>query len=221
MLLYFTPEHVFNKDFRGPDFFVVKGVEHDKKWLSYVAWQENSRLPCVIIELGSESTLKIDRGPKKKLYAETLRTEEYFIYDPIEPRLEGWRLNSGAGYAPLELEPGNRMWSKGLELYVGPWEGEYLFRRERWLRFFDVRGNPIPTTTEAATTARAEAEARAKAETTARVEAEDKAKAEAAARTAAETEIHRLKQELEALRKQLPLTLSPGWPTCGCDSSRL
>src|SRR5438477_14453 len=60
MFLYFSPDHVFKKDFRGPDFFVVKGVDHDKKRKSYVAWQENSRLPCAIIELGSESTLHVD-----------------------------------------------------------------------------------------------------------------------------------------------------------------
>lgn len=178
MFLYFSPEHVFNKDFRGPDFFVVKGVDHEKRRHSYVAWQENSRLPCVIIELGSESTLKTDRGEKKKLYGETLGTNEYFVYDPTEPRLEGWRLTNGSGYGPLELETGMRMWSKELELYVGIWDGPFRESVDRWLRFFDVHGNLIPTYAEAA----------------------------AAGQAAAETELARLKAELEVLRKHQPPT---------------
>ena len=197
MFLYFSPRHVFNKDFRGPDFFVVKGVDHDKERHSYVAWEENSRLPCVIIELGSESTLKTDRGEKKRLYGDTLGTAEYFVYDPVEPRLEGWRLSNGDGYIDLEVEPGTRIWSKELELYVGIWNGRLWGKPGRWLRFFDVHGNLIPTRDEAAE-AKADAADRRAAE-----EAAGRA-AEEAARRAAEAEIERMKAELATLRGQLP-----------------
>lgn len=185
MFMYFSAERVFNKDFRGPDFFVVKDVPHDKPRRSWVAWQEDGRLPDVIIELASESTRKIDRVEKKRLYGERMRVTEYFIYDPADSSLIGWRLPNGHYDTPMEIEPGNRIWSKELELYVGPWDGEYLGHTDRWLRFFDVHGNLIPTFGEAAKAKADAAEAKAKA---------------------AEAEIERLKQELAAMRNPPPNT---------------
>src|SRR5581483_6254896 len=146
MFVYFSPDRVFHKDFRGPDFFVAKGVERHKRRFSYITWQENSRLPSVIIELGSQSTLETDRGEKWRLYG-ALRIPEYFVYDPAEPRLEGWRMTSLSGYAPIELGPAGRMWSQELELWVGHWEGPIRADAEpdRWLRFFDANGGLVPT----------------------------------------------------------------------------
>ena len=234
MFMYFSAERVFHKDFRGPDFYVVKGADHDKPRRSWVSWQEGGLLPAMIIELGSESTRKIDRVDKRKLYAERMNVPEYFIYDPGDSSLIGWRKLNGTYDTPIELEPGNRLWSRELELYVGLWDGEYLCHHDRWLRFFDVHGNLIPTFGEseaaarrsaeakataetaartaaeakatAATAARADAEAKAAVEGIARQAAEAKAIAEASVRTAAETEIERLKRELDALRKQHPPT---------------
>ena len=232
MFMYFSNEHIFNKDFRGPDFFVVKGVDHDRPRRSWISWQEGGRLPDVIIELGSESTRRTDRVDKKALYAERMRVPEYFIYDPADSSLLGWRKLNGAYDTPLELEPGDRIWSKQLELYVGPWDGVYLGHHDRWLRFFDVHGNLVLTFGEAAelalaaaeakanaavaaraaaeakaneeAAARAAAEAKAHAEVAARSAAETKANEEAAARSAAETEVERLTREFAALRAQLP-----------------
>lgn len=187
MFLYFSPEHDFNKDFRGPAFFLVKGVDHDKKRHSYVAWQENSRLPCAIVELGSESTLKIDRGEKKRLYGNVLGAAEYFVYDPVEPRLEGWRLSNGSGYVAIEPACESRMWSQELVLYVGPWRGPFRGSTDRWLRFFDREGQLVPTFAEAEASARAVAEIKART-------------AEAEAR-AARTQVERLQREIELLRR--------------------
>ena len=183
MFMYFSEEKVFSKDFRGPDFFVVKGVERDKPRQSWVSWKEGGRLPDVIIELGSESTKKIDRVDKKKLYGERMKVAEYFIYDPRDRSLIGWRLN-GSGYGdPLEIETAGRIWSKELELYVGRWDGAFQGDHETWLRFFDVHGKLIPTFGEAA---------------------EARFNAEAAARTVAEAELARLKAELASLKQQPP-----------------
>ena len=237
MFLYFSADHVFNKDFRGPDFFVVKGVEHDKKRLSYVAWRENSRLPCVIVELGSESTLRTDRGEKKKLYEQKLATDEYFIYDPVEPRLEGWRLLNGSGYSAMELEHPERIWSKQLELYVGVWSGAIHGIADRWLRFYDVHGSLIPTGQEAEAAGRVVAEAHAEkakaaaeasrlaaevsrlaaeAATAKAVVAEAQAaealaavQTETIARTVAEARTAAVEDELERLRKKLAALQPP------------
>ncbi len=184
MFMYFSEERVFNTDFRGPDFFVVKDVDRHKPRNSWVSWKEGGRLPDVIIELASESTKRRDRVEKKALYGKRMKVAEYFIYDPEDESLIGWRLTNGGYYEPLEVEPGGRVWSKQLEMYVGPWEGEYAgetFRR--WVRFFDVHGNVIPAFTE---------------------QVRQDADAARAARLAAEAELERMKAELAALRGRLP-----------------
>jgi hypothetical protein len=126
----------------------------------------------------------------KKLYGERMRVSEYFVYDPRDSSLVGWRLMNSHYDTPLEVEPGNRIWSKELELYVGPWDGVFLGHRDRWLRFYDVHGNLIPTFGEAA---QAEADAAAQ-----------KATAAEARASAAEAELERLRQELAALRNPPP-----------------
>jgi Uma2 family endonuclease len=183
MFVYFSRERVFNKDFRGPDFFVVRGADHSKPRQSWVYWDEEGRHPNVVIELLSESTAHIDRGEKKQVYAEKMRVPEYFIYDPDDGSLTGWRMSGSRYKDPLDPEPGGRLWSEELELFVGPWEGDYRGHHDRWLRFFDADGRVISTFAEAA---RAEAAA---AQTQAR---------------AAEAEVARLTAELAALRNQPP-----------------
>ena len=91
MFIYFGNRPVFNRDFRGPDFFVVAcHVERRKPRRSWVSWREDSRLPDVIVELVSPSTAHVDRTVKKELYATRFRTREYFLYDPDTDVLEGW-----------------------------------------------------------------------------------------------------------------------------------
>ncbi len=198
MFLYFSNEQVFNRDFRGPDFFVVKGVDGMRTRLAWVTWDEGGRLPDVIIELVSATTAKIDRVVKKKLYAETFRTAEYFCYDPETDRLEGWRLHNGNEYIPIGEEPGGRMLSQQLELYLGRWDGKLLDQHhKRYLRFYTPVGQLVPTARERESAGR-EAEAK-------RAEAEAKrAEVEAKRAEAAEIELARVKHELEALRQHLP-----------------
>ncbi len=209
MFVYFSDRQEFNRDFRGPDFFVVNGgVERDKERVSWVAWEENSRLPDAIIELLSPKTKAIDRGEKKDLYEKRLKTHEYFCFDPATDLLEGWRLENGKGYVAIPLEPAGGMWSQELKVFLNRWDGKYLDLNGRWLRFFR-NDKVLLTFKESESLGRVKAESKAKAaEVKAKAAqekakaAEEKAKAEVKARKVAEAELELVKSELAALRKK-------------------
>ena len=59
MFLYFSPEQVKNRHFRGPDVLVALGVEPGER-KSWVSWQEGKG-PDVVIELLSGSTQRPTR----------------------------------------------------------------------------------------------------------------------------------------------------------------
>ena len=93
MFLYFSPEQVRGRDFRGPDVFAVLGVpKRERK--SWVVWQEGKG-PDVIIELLSESTAVIDKGEKKRVYQDEVKVPEYFWFDPETGEFAGFRLRAG------------------------------------------------------------------------------------------------------------------------------
>jgi Uma2 family endonuclease len=142
MFVHFSSEQVRNSDFRGPDFFVVLNVDHDKPRLYWAVWEENGRYPDLILELLSPTTAKEDRGRKKDIYEQTFRTSEYLLYDPETEKLEGWRLQTR--YRPIAVESG-RVWCEALELWLGPWKGTWEGHEAIWLRFFDRDGNMLPT----------------------------------------------------------------------------
>ena len=150
MFLYFSDRQEFNRDFRGPDFFVVKGADRYRDRVSWITWEEDGRLPNVIVELLSPRTRAIDRGEKKELYGSKFRTPEYYCYDPETDLLEGWRLNNGKGYAAIPVESNGRMWSEELKLFLGRWEGLYTDLKAIWLRFFTDRGRLVLTGEEKA-----------------------------------------------------------------------
>ena len=203
MFVYYSLDQALNRDFRGPDFFVVFGVDKHTPRLSWVVWEEGGHAPDVIVEILSPTTAHIDRGVKMDVYARSLRTSEYFLYDPDANALEGWRLD-GQSYARIAPEPDGRVWSVRLDLLLGPWDGAYGDRNTRWLRFFTRKGALVPTGEEAAVTRADAATARARAAAAKARAADAKARAADAARALAEAEIARLKQELDALRKQAP-----------------
>jgi Uma2 family endonuclease len=180
---YFDPETARNTNFRGPDFYVVKGVSHEPIRKSWVVWEEGGRVPNVIVELLSESTAEDDRVEKKRVYLEQLDVREYYCYDPDGRVLEGWQKGTRK---PTAIKPtAGRLWSEELDLYLGPWDGEYLTYHNAWLRFFSAAGElvPIPGEAEAA---RAQAEAA-------------RAEAQAARAEAAEAEVAKLRAELARL----------------------
>lgn len=194
MFIYFDPDQVKTRNFRGPDFFVVKGVQSNHLRKSWVVWEEGGLTPDYVIELASESTVKFDVTAKKAIYENILKTPEYVVYNPNSAKLQGWRLTRGR-YRAVKLDKRGWLWSEQLELWLGTADYALIPGGEpvKVLRFFDLQGKPLPTPAEAEAQ-RAEAEAQ-------RADAEmQRADAEATARQAAEAEILRLKALLA--RKQ-------------------
>jgi Uma2 family endonuclease len=148
MFVYYSVHQARNRDYKGPDFFLVKGVDGSYPRGKWVVWEEDGRLPDVIVELMSPSTAHEDLGNKKDLYEQTFRTPDYFCYDPDEKQLLGWHL-VGQHYLPLEPDEQGRLWSRALDAWIGLWEGEYLSQRETWLRLYDENEQLIPTGEEA------------------------------------------------------------------------
>lgn len=134
----------------APDVLLVHGVS---KWDRpiYKLWEEG-RAPSLVMEITSGSTKDEDLNDKKDIYRR-LGVEEYFLFDPygdyLEPRLQGYRLESG-WYIPISPEPDGSFVSRTTGLLVRT-EGERL-------RLVDPEtGRPLPWGEE-------EAEAREAAE---------------------------------------------------------
>jgi Uma2 family endonuclease len=136
LTVYFDLDEMRNRNFRGPDLFVVRGG--DRK--SWVLWEESGRYPDLIIELLSESTERNDRGPKKGLYQDTFRTPEYFWFSPQTLEFLGFKL-AGTVYTEIAPDAEGRRWSGVLGLFLGVQDGK--------LRYFDREGILIPTPEEA------------------------------------------------------------------------
>jgi Uma2 family endonuclease len=155
MFVYYSRNQAMNRDFRGPDFFVVLDVDGDRERQGWVVWEEQGRYPDVIIELLSISTATVDRGVKKELYERVFRTPDYFIFDPFEPQsLQGWHLEFGRGYQPLTPNQHGWLWCESLQLWLGAWNG--AIDREPptgscdWLRFYTATGDLVLLPEEAA-----------------------------------------------------------------------
>jgi Uma2 family endonuclease len=152
MFLYYSEEQARSRDYRGPDFFFVDGVNRLPMRPYWAVWQEGGRYPDLIIELLSPTTAKEDRTTKKTLYERTFKTHEYICYDPSSQLLEGWRLGARRRYKPMKPDARGWMWIEELELWLGPWEGVYRGYQMTWLRFYDRDGRLVPTGEEAAAT---------------------------------------------------------------------
>jgi Uma2 family endonuclease len=159
MFLYYSEEQARNRDYRGPDFFYVDGVNRLPMRPFWAVWQEGGRYPDVIIELLSPTTAEEDRTTKRALYERTFRTAEYVCYDPATEELEGWRLGPRRRYRAIP--PNERGWMEveELGLWLGPWRGQYQGFDAVWLRFYDAEGRLVPTQAEVAAAAEQRAEA--------------------------------------------------------------
>ncbi len=140
LTIYYSPEKIKNRDFRGPDFFVVKDVSKEPR-PSWVVWQEGDRYPNVIIELLSKSTEKVDKTTKKELYQTVFQTPEYFWFSPDTLEFMGYRLINGQ-YSEIPLTASQKRWSEELQLYLGV--------EDRQLRYFTPEGELILTVPETA-----------------------------------------------------------------------
>jgi len=151
MFLYYSAAQVKNKDFRGPDFFTVLGVDRFTTRKYWAIWDEAGKYPDIIIELMSDSTATIDTQEKKRIYERTFKTPDYFVYNPYAPQsLQGWHLDQNQQYQPLDPNPQGHLWCKALELWVGVWEGTINREFAPWLRFYDTTGSLVLLASEAA-----------------------------------------------------------------------
>jgi Uma2 family endonuclease len=138
--IYFNPDQARNRDYRGPDFFYIKdGVDRARERQYWAVWEENGRLPDVVIELLSATTEEEDRTTKYAIYEQSWRMPEYFLYDPLTFQLEGFRLVDGV-YQPLQLDERGWMWSEEMGLWLGLWEGKFLETQGTWLRLYTPAG---------------------------------------------------------------------------------
>ena len=164
----------------SPDVFVVKGVPKHRR-PNYLLWEE--RNPDVVVELTSSSTRREDVDTKFRLYRDTLKVKEHFLFDPygdyLDPPLQGYRLRAGQYHAIRAVA--GRLPSRAL--------GLHLERDGEELRLYDPAAHGwLPTPQELVIRAEAARE-----------------QTEAALRQA-EAENERLRRELEALRREPPRT---------------
>ena len=186
MFLYFSETQVRKNDFRGPDLFVVLGTDKRER-KSWVVWEEDAKLPSVVVELLSESTEAVDRGKKMRIYAEQLRVPYYYLFDPFTKVFEGYELDLKAGrYARMAPEPDGTIACPVLGLRLGTRRGVYMDTDTEWLRWIEPDGRVLPTRGEEAEALAALERARAESEV-ARAESEA-ARAESEARRAVEAE---------------------------------
>jgi len=141
LTIYYSRNQPKSKDFRGPDFFVVLGVDRQKPRNSWVVWQEDGKYPNIIVEIMSEITADKDRGLKKQVYQEIFRIPDYFWFDPETLEFAGFVLVSGK-YEALKPNSQGHLWSQQLEMYLGI--------HEKQLRFFTPEGTMVPTPEDAA-----------------------------------------------------------------------
>ena len=179
----------------APDCYVVFGVPMRQR-NSYKAWEEGGYLPDVVFEFTSRSTRREDHVLKGPLYEQVLKVSEYFLFDPtgdyLKPRLQGYRLLNGQ-YYPLELTD-NRLYSERLGLWIVV-DGEvarlYDAKEEKFLPTYDEQVEQLVQEAQRAEFERLRATQEAQ-----------RADEEAKARALAETENQKLREEVEALRRQ-------------------
>ena len=147
MFLYYSLDQVRNRDFRGPDFFVVQGVERGER-KSWVMWEE-AKGPDLVIELLSDSTAERDKNEKMLIYQDRLRVPEYFLYDPFSGELSGYTLRDGK-YQPVAPDAEGRFVSGQLGLSLARWRGKYQGIDTEWLRWATLDGQVLPVPEEIA-----------------------------------------------------------------------
>lgn len=140
LTIYYSPHQRKSENFRGPDFFVVLGVER-KPRKSWVVWEEGGKYPNMIVEILSPTTAETDRGLKKGIYQDIFRTPDYFWFDPETLELKRFQLISGE-YQELQFNENGWLWSQQLGLYLGIYQSQ--------LRFFTPEGKLVPTPEETA-----------------------------------------------------------------------
>jgi Uma2 family endonuclease len=150
MAVYFSELQARRQDFRAPDLFVVLDaaiswrVRERKSW---VVWEEEGQLPNLVVEILSESTEKMDRGEKMRIYARVWRMPEYFLVDPFAHTVEGFRLDpTGGNYVKIPPDTRGDVPSLQLGLALGFRDEECRDDlRPPFVRWIRPDGVPVPT----------------------------------------------------------------------------
>jgi Uma2 family endonuclease len=137
-------QHGYPKKRRDPDVLVAKGVRGKHRRRSFRAWEEKVT-PCVLFEIASKKTWRIDLGPKRELYAQQ-NVKEYFVFDPegcyLDPVLQGFKAVKGQS-VPIKAAADGSLVSKQL--------GLRLLAEGSQLTFFDLQtGERLPSSRERA-----------------------------------------------------------------------
>ena len=121
----------------APDVFVVLGVpNHDRH--TYRLWEEQHKVPDLVLEVTSRRTWQEDQGRKRELYR-SLGVAEYWQYDPTGDCLEAGEYRRMAARASEEEGQSIASSVLGLELRIS----------ERGLRFHDpATGEDVPSLAE-------------------------------------------------------------------------
>jgi Uma2 family endonuclease len=120
----------------GPDFYVILGAREDPDRDCWRVWNEGGVLPSMILELVSKKNRKKDYVTNFKIYQDTLKTPNYFIYDNRRMRFDGFKLVNGM-YQQLQPDKHGRFRCDALKLLLGLQDG--------WLRWYRLDGTLIPT----------------------------------------------------------------------------
>ncbi|NJP07229.1 MAG: Uma2 family endonuclease [Chloroflexaceae bacterium] len=143
MFFYYSIQQIETLDFKGPDFFIVFNVDGTKPRQYWATWDEDVLYPKIIIELLSPSTAEHHMRERKLLYEETFHVYEHFYVGPDVEELLGWQAGMGFRYHPIEPDGRGWLWSNGMRLWLGPWEGFFLGEYHTWLRLYHPDGQLV------------------------------------------------------------------------------
>ncbi|NET48131.1 MAG: Uma2 family endonuclease [Merismopedia sp. SIO2A8] len=115
--VYYDPDQRTNRNFRGPDIYVVFGAEKRLR-NSWMVWREGDKYPDVVFELLSNSTAKTDRTTKKELYQNQWKLSNYFWFHPETKEFQGFILANGQ-YQEIQPNDQGHLWSDPMQLFVG------------------------------------------------------------------------------------------------------
>ena len=170
-----------------PDMLVARGVAQRNRRV-YDPWQEG-KMPDLVAEYLSPTSLKADQAAKLDAYR-ALRIPEYWVFNPSGefggPRIRGWNLQGREGPEPLLVEPDGSFASRVLPVR--------FVIVDDILELVDGRSGEQLTPLHAQQLRIREAEAAQRA-------AEAHQQRESEARQNAETEVARLRAELDRLRR--------------------
>lgn len=186
----------------APDTMVVFGRPKGFR-KSYLQWEENKLAPQVVFEIWSEGNRKQEREDKLKFY-ETYKVQEYYAFDPLTGKLDGWQRQENKLVAIEKMQGwvspllNIRFELQDLELKLYRPDGQafvsYSLMAER-ARIAERQAESERIARERAEEYAMEAARRVEQERNARQEAERKVEQEQSAREQAERRVQEVEQK--------------------------